>query len=66
METKRKNEIKKIQEKKDADIAALTAKHTQKYTEIKSYYTDITNTNWDIIKQFKDELAGARKDDQEK
>ena len=50
MENKRKSEIKKIQEKKDAAISELTKKHTDKYTAIKAYYNEITNTNLDIIK----------------
>ena len=66
MENKRKNEIKKIQEKKDQAIDELTKKHDQKYLDIKNYYTEITNTNLDIIKQLKDELIDARKDNGEK
>ena len=66
MENKRRQQIKLIQEKKDQAIEELTAKHTQKYTDIKSYYQEITNTNFDIIKQLKDELTEARKDDNEK
>jgi len=66
MENKRKNEIKMIQEKKDQAIKELTAKHDQKYVDIKNYYTEITNTNLDIIKQLKDELIDARKDNGEK
>ena len=52
-----------IQEKKDTAIEELTAKHTQKYNDIKAYYQEITNTNFDIIKQLKDELSEARKED---
>lgn len=66
MENKRRQQIKLIQEKKDQAIEELTAKHTQKYNDIKSYYQEITNTNFDIIKQLKDELSEARKDDNEK
>ena len=44
----------------------MTAKHTQKYNDIKSYYQDITNTNFDIIKQLKDELSDAKKEDNDK
>ena len=66
MENKRRNQIKLIQEKKDTAIEELTAKHTQKYNDIKSYYQDITNTNFDIIKQLKDELSDAKKEDNDK
>lgn len=63
MENKRKDEIRKIQEKKDAAIAELTSKHTNKYADIKAYYMDITNTNLDIINQLKEELNEAKDDD---
>lgn len=63
MENKRKNQIKKIQEKKDQAIAELTKKHTDKYTAIKAYYNEITNTNMDIIKQLKEDLNEAKKED---
>ena len=51
MENKRKNLIKQIQDKKDLAISDLTAKHDNKYRDIKNYYTIITNQNLDIIKQ---------------
>lgn len=43
MENKRKHQIRMIQEKKDLAIKELTMKHAKKYTEIKNYYTEITN-----------------------
>ena len=30
--------------------------HSKKYSEIKSYYSDITISNIDMIKQFKNEI----------
>ena len=50
MDTKRRAEVKAIQEKKDNEIQRITKKHEKKYSDIKQYYTDITNTNLDIIK----------------
>jgi len=50
MDAKRRAEIKAIQEKKDKEIDKITKKHDKKYSDIKAYYTDITNTNLDIIK----------------
>lgn len=63
MEKKRKQAIAMIEAKKNSAIKALTDKHARKYQEIKQYYQEITNTNLDIIKQLKDELSDARKED---
>jgi hypothetical protein len=43
-------EIKKIENKKNAEIAELTAKHEAKYDAIKAFYLEITTTNLDIIR----------------
>lgn len=64
MEKKRKAEIAKIEAKKNQAIKDLTGKHANKYTAIKEYYQEIINTNLDIIKQLKDDLAEAKKEDQ--
>jgi len=63
MEKKRKQAIIMIEAKKNHAIRDLTAKHAKKYADIKAYYQEITNTNLDIIKQLKDELSDARKED---
>jgi len=65
-ENKRRAEIKKIEEKKNAAIKELTDKHEKKYNEIKNYYTEITNTNIDIIKQLKDDLNSNKKEEAKK
>jgi hypothetical protein len=49
-ERRRKAEIERIESKKNEAIRALTKKHEQKYSDIKEYYSEITNTNMDIIK----------------
>lgn len=59
MEKKRKAEIARIEAKKNYAIKELTTKHSKKYSDIKEYYSEITNTNLDIIKQLKDDLADA-------
>ena len=59
MEKKRKAEIMRIELKKNDAIKKLTTKHSGKYGAIKEYYSEITNTNLDIIKQLKDDLADA-------
>ena len=56
MDTIRKNEIKMIQEKKDAHIDSLIKKHDKKYSEIRAFYQDITNTNMDILRSLQDDL----------
>lgn len=63
MERKRKMMILQIETKKNAAIKELTSKHAKKYADIKNYYQEITNTNLDIIKQLKDELSDAKKED---
>jgi len=65
-ENRRRAEIKKIEEKKNAAIKELTDKHEKKYNEIKNYYTEITNTNIDIIKQLKDDLNRDKKEESKK
>ena len=63
MEKRRDLEIQKIEAKKNARIKELTAAHDKKYKDIKNYYQEITNTNLDIIKQLKEELADAKRKD---
>jgi len=63
MERKRKSMILAIETKKNQAIKDLTTKHARKYADIKNYYQEITNTNLDIIKQLKDELSDAKKED---
>jgi len=50
MEKKRRAEIAKIEDKKNEAIKALCEKHEHKFRDIRDYYSDITNTNMDIIK----------------
>jgi hypothetical protein len=50
MERKRKAMIQQIENKKNLAIKELTSKHAKKYSDIKNYYQEITNTNLDIIK----------------
>ena len=63
-EKKRKFEIERIENKKNEAIRALTKKQEKKYSDIKDYYSEITNTNMDIIKQLKDDLADANAENQ--
>jgi len=58
-EKRRKQEIERIENKKNKAIRDLTSKHEKKYSDIKDYYSEITNTNMDIIRQLKDDLTDA-------
>ena len=49
MEAKRKQEILKIEAKKNRTIEELKAKHDKKYKDIHDYYNDITRLNMDMI-----------------
>jgi len=53
MEEERQARIKKLEDKKDQKIETITKEHAKKYTDIKNYYSDITATNLDLIKQLK-------------
>ena len=61
-EKHRKDETKKIRERKDAAIAELTQKVSQKYDDIKYYYQEITNTNLEMISVLKKELHREKVD----
>ena len=61
MEDARAQLIKNLEEKKDQRISQLTKEHQKKYQEIKNYYSDITATNLDLIKQLKNEINEHQK-----
>jgi len=50
MEEARMDYIKKLEEQKEAKIRSITNEHSKKYADIKTYYSDITATNLDLIK----------------
>jgi len=62
-ENLRKQETKKIRERKDAAIAELTQKIKVEYEEIRNYYSEITNTNLEMINELKKELHSNKLDD---
>mmetsp|Transcript_30056 Transcript_30056/g.40706 ORF Transcript_30056/g.40706 Transcript_30056/m.40706 type:complete len:134 (+) Transcript_30056:307-708(+) len=62
MEKKRKAEILKIETKKNMAIKQLCDKVEDKYKKIREYYLDICNTNMDIIRQLKEDVADANKE----
>ena len=61
MEEQRLNIINKLEAKKDNKIQAIVKEHQKKYQDIKNYYSDITATNLDLIKQLKNEFNEHQK-----
>jgi hypothetical protein len=55
-EKKRKEEIAKIEAKKNQAIERLKAEISKKYTDIKEYYFEITRTNMDMIQTLRQDL----------
>ena len=43
----------------------MTTEHTKKYSDIKAYYTEITATNLDLIRQLRNEISGLHKREDE-
>jgi len=55
-EKKRKEEIAKIEAKKNSAIAKLKEEIAKKYADIREYYTEITRTNMDMIQTLRQDL----------
>lgn len=64
MEEQRLNIINKLEAKKDNKIQAIVKEHQKKYQDIKNYYSDITATNLDLIKQLKNEINEHQKNEE--
>jgi hypothetical protein len=65
LERERKEETARIEERKNAHIRQLMKGHEKAFLEIKTYYTDITHNNLDLIKSLKEEVAEMKKKDAE-
>lgn len=61
LEAQRKQEIQRIEDRKNAHIASLMHAHEKAFAEIKNYYNDITHSNLDLIKSLKEEVAEMKK-----
>jgi hypothetical protein len=57
MEEERMRIIKALEDRKDDMIKSRTSEHAQKYTQIKTYYSDIIATNLDFIKQLRIDIS---------
>ena len=61
-ERKRRQEIAKIEAKKNFAVEELKANHEKKFTDIRAFYNEITRSHMDMIKT----LRGDLKDEQRK
>eukprot|EP01028_Stygiella_incarcerata_P013570 TRINITY_DN82795_c0_g1_i1.p1 TRINITY_DN82795_c0_g1~~TRINITY_DN82795_c0_g1_i1.p1 ORF type:complete len:449 (-),score=145.03 TRINITY_DN82795_c0_g1_i1:201-1547(-) len=61
LELRRRTEIHEIEERKNEHIKELMEKHKRAFTEIKTYYNDITTNNLDLIRSLKEELEAMKK-----
>lgn len=61
LESQRKGDIQRIEDRKSAHIAQLMSSHDKGFAEIRAYYTDITHSNLDLIKSLKEEVAEMKK-----
>merc|ERR1719217_1536932 len=61
MGLKRKMQIAKIEEAKNAHIQRVMTKNQKDFLEIKVYYQEITTSNLDLIKRLKEEHSEIKK-----
>ena len=61
LELRRRAEIHEIEERKNEHINALIKLHERKFSEMKSYYNQITTNNLDLIKSLKEEIANMKR-----
>jgi T-lymphocyte triggering factor len=64
LELRRRAEIHEIEEKKNEHINELIRKHDDAFTEMKSYYNQITSNNLELIQSLKEEIANMRRNDE--
>ncbi|EAR84655.2 growth-arrest-specific microtubule-binding protein (macronuclear) [Tetrahymena thermophila SB210] len=65
MEEARAAMIKQLEDNKNQKIAEIIKEHTQKYNDIKNYYSEITATNLDYRKTLKNEIKELQTKDEE-
>jgi len=65
MEKQRKTQIAKIEEAKNAQIQKIMAKNQKDFLEIRNYYSEITNSNLDLIKRLKEEHSTIKRRENE-
>merc|ERR1711871_135143 len=62
MDQQRRQEVHEIEERKDEHINELMRKHEKAFSEIKTYYNDITHNNLELIKNLKEDLENQKED----
>eukprot|EP00416_Gambierdiscus_australes_P039960 CAMPEP_0171103368 /NCGR_PEP_ID=MMETSP0766_2-20121228/58878_1 /TAXON_ID=439317 /ORGANISM="Gambierdiscus australes, Strain CAWD 149" /LENGTH=459 /DNA_ID=CAMNT_0011563787 /DNA_START=89 /DNA_END=1464 /DNA_ORIENTATION=- len=62
-EKQQQKQIHKIEEAKNAQIQEVMAKNQKDFLEIKVYYSEITNSNLDLIKRLKEEFSGIKQEE---
>ena len=61
METKRKEDIAVIERRKDEHVEALRELHDKAFSDIKDYYNEITSSNLEKIKTYKEDTHSRQK-----
>lgn len=61
MNTAREEEVKAVEARKAAHVAAMLSAHERAFADIKAYFNEITHSNLDLIKSLKEELDDMRK-----
>lgn len=57
LELRMKVEIHEIEERKNQHINELMHNHEEAFTEMKTYFNDITRENLELIKQHREKLS---------
>lgn len=63
LDTNRKTDLQKIEDRKNIQISDLMKTHEKAFADIKNYYNDITHNNLDLIKSLKEEVGKLKKDE---
>eukprot|EP00792_Barthelona_sp_PAP020_P004907 TRINITY_DN2404_c0_g1_i1.p1 TRINITY_DN2404_c0_g1~~TRINITY_DN2404_c0_g1_i1.p1 ORF type:complete len:481 (+),score=154.85 TRINITY_DN2404_c0_g1_i1:29-1444(+) len=61
LEDRFKNEFIELEDRKNAHIGLLMQQHEKSFLSIKSYYTDITRNNIDMIRKYKNKVNELKK-----
>jgi len=61
LELRMKVEVHEIEERKNQHINELMKNHQEAFTEMKTYYNDITRENLELIRMYKEKLIDIRK-----
>eukprot|EP00696_Hemimastix_kukwesjijk_P018394 gnl/Hemi2/7261_TR2471_c0_g2_i1.p1 gnl/Hemi2/7261_TR2471_c0_g2~~gnl/Hemi2/7261_TR2471_c0_g2_i1.p1 ORF type:complete len:428 (+),score=189.07 gnl/Hemi2/7261_TR2471_c0_g2_i1:243-1526(+) len=62
LDLQRKQEVHEVEERKNAHISNLIKNHEKAFSEIRSFYNDMTRHNCDSINHYKDEIADLKRE----